>query len=193
MDSDLTLQENYNQITEFKNACDTDEVINKAFIIAKTLEGTFAQRGTHACGMVISSKPLDEDMACVTVKDTKSKERIVSTAFEMKEVDSDLKKLKLDILGLRNLGILEEADKLILKYGGKPVNFKQLDVNDEKTYKNLSDGYTSMVFQFESQLMQRIIKKVQPKSIEDLSCITALARPGSLEIEIGRASCRERV
>lgn len=192
MDSNLSLQENYEQNSTFKCACDNDEVIGRAFNIAKTLEGTFSQRGTHACGMVISSKPLDEDMACVTVKDTKSKERIVSTAFEMKEVDSDLKKLKLDILGLRNLGILEETDKLILKYGGEPVNFKQLDVNDEKTYKNLSDGYTSMVFQFESQLMQRIIKKVQPKSIEDLSCITALARPGSLDSGLTEQYIRRR-
>lgn len=192
MDSDLSLQENYDQIAEFKKACDNDEIINRAFNIAKTLEGTFAQRGTHACGLVISSKPLDEDMSCVTVKDTKSKERIVSTAFEMKEVDGDLKKLKLDILGLRNLGILEETDKLIREHGGIPIDFKNLNVNDEKTYKMLSDGYTSMVFQFESQLMQRIIKKVQPKTIEDLSCITALARPGSLDSGLTEQYIRRR-
>lgn len=181
MDSSISLKENYEQIDTFRCACENDDLINKAYKIALVLEGTFAQRGTHACGMVISSKPLDDVCPCVTVKDTKSKERITSTTFEMKEIDGDLKLLKLDILGLRNLGILEEADKFIYKNYGIALNYRNLDINDEKTYKMLSDGFTCGVFQFESPLMQRIIKQVQPKTIEDLSCITALARPSCLE------------
>lgn len=181
MDSTLSLKDNYEQIDTFRSACQTDNLINKAYNIALVLEGTYAQRGTHACGMVISSKPLDSVCPCVTVKDTKSKERIVSTTFEMKEIDGDLKLLKLDILGLRNLGILEEADKYIYKRQGVKLDYKNLDTQDSKTYKMLSDGYTCGVFQFESALMQRIIKQVQPVNIEDLSCITAMARPGCLD------------
>ena len=181
MDSTLSLKENYEQIDTFRSACQTDKLINKAYNIALVLEGTYAQRGTHACGMVISSKPLDTVCPCVTVKDTKSKERIVSTTFEMKEIDGDLKLLKLDILGLRNLGILEEADRYIYKRHSMKPDYKNLDVKDEKTYKMLSDGHTYGVFQFESPLMQRIIRQVQPVNIEDLSCITAMARPGCLD------------
>ena len=181
LDSNLSLEENYEQIDTFRSACQTDKLIEKAYKIAKILEGTYAQRGTHACGMVISSKPLDTVCPCVTVKDPKGKERIVSTTFEMKEIDGDLKLLKLDILGLRNLGVIEETDRFIKNKHGYTPDYKNLDVNDEKTYKMLSDGYTCGVFQFESPLMQRIIKQVQPVNIEDLSCITAMARPGCLD------------
>lgn len=181
LDSNLSLEENYEQIDTFRSACQTDKLIEKAYKIAKILEGTYAQRGTHACGMVVSSKPLDTVCPCVTVKDTKGKERIVSTTFEMKEIDGDLKLLKLDILGLRNLGILEEADRYIYKRHGIKVDYKNLNTKDEKTYKMLSEGHTAGVFQFESPLMQRIIRQVQPVNIEDLSCITAMARPGCLD------------
>lgn len=192
MDSNMSLQENYKEIDTFRCACDNDDLIKKAYNIALILEGTYAQRGTHACGMVISSKPLDTVCPCVTVKDTKTKERIVSTTFEMKEIDGDLKLLKLDILGLRNLGILEEADRFINKKYGSHPDYKNLNVNDEKTYKMLSDGYTCGVFQFESPLMQRIIKQVQPVNIEDLSCITAMARPGCLDSGLTETFIRRR-
>lgn len=181
MNSNLSLKENYAQIDTFRCACENDELINKAYKIALVLEGTFSQRGTHACGMVISSKSLDDVCPCVTVKDAKTGKRIVATSNEMREIDGDLKMLKLDTLGLTTLGILEEADKHILKRYGIKLDYKNLDVNDEKTYKMLSDGYTSGVFQFDSQLMQRIIRQVQPVNIEDLSCITAIARPGCLD------------
>ena len=181
MDSNMSLKQNYEEIDTFRCACQNDNLINKAYNIALILEGTYSQRGTHACGMVISSKPLSEVCPCVTVKDTKSKERIVSTTFEMKEIDGDLKLLKLDILGLRNLGIIQDTDNFIKKRYGYHPDYKKLNTDDDKTYKMLSEGYTSMVFQFESPLMQRIIKQVQPKNIEDLSCITAMARPGCLD------------
>lgn len=181
MMSDLSLEENFKQVDTFRCAIQNDDKLKQAFEIAKILEGTYAQRGLHACGMVISSKPLDEVCACVTVKDTKSGERIVATSNEMKEIDGDIKLLKLDILGLRNLTILDNADKLIRKTHGTTIDYKNLDVEDNETFELLSNGYTQCVFQFESKLMQSIIKRVQPKSIDDLSCITALARPGCLD------------
>lgn len=181
MMSDLSLEENFKQVDTFRCAIQNDDKLKQAFEIAKILEGTYAQRGLHACGMVISSKPLDEVCACVTVKDTKSGERIVATSNEMKEIDGDIKLLKLDILGLRNLTILDNTDKLIRKTHGTTIDYKNLDVEDDETFELLSNGYTQCVFQFESKLMQSIIKRVQPKSIDDLSCITALARPGCLD------------
>ena len=181
MSSELTLEENYEQIDTFRCAIKNDAKLEQAFEISKILEGTYAQRGLHACGMVISSKPLDEVCACVTVKDTKSDERIVATSNEMKEIDGDIKLLKLDILGLRNLTIIDNADKLILKTHGVSLDYKNLDVEDIETFNTLAEGHTQCTFQFESKLMQGIIKRIRPKSIEDLSCITALARPGCLD------------
>lgn len=192
MDSNLSLEENYEQIKEFKNACQSDPLVAKAYKMALKLEGTYAQIGTHACGLVISSKPLDNVCPCMTVKDSKTKERLTSTAFEMKQIDGDLKLLKFDILGLMTLNIIQETETLIKKRTGVTLDFKHLDVTDEKTYKMLSDGYTSMVFQFESPLMQRILRQVKPKSIEDLSCVTALARPGALDSGLTEQFIRRR-
>lgn len=181
MVSDLSLEENYRDIDTFRCAIQNDSKLEQAFEIAKILEGTYSQRGLHACGMVISSKPLDNVCACVTVKDTKSGERITATSNEMKEIDGDIKLLKLDVLGLRNLTIIDNADKLIYKTHGIKLDYKNLDPDDDETFKALSNGYTQCTFQFESKLMQGIIKRIKPKSIEDLSCITALARPGCLD------------
>ena len=192
MDSTLSLTENYERVNEFRSACQTDELINKAYKIALKLEGTYAQIGTHACGLVISSKPLDNVCPCMSVKDTKTKNRLISTAFEMKQVDGDLKLLKFDILGLTTLNIIQETETLIKRRTGKSPDFKHLDVTDSKTFKMLSDGYTSMVFQFESPLMQRILRQVRPVSIEDLSCVTALARPGALDSGLTEQFIRRR-
>lgn len=192
MDSTLSLTENYERVNEFRSACQTDELINKAYKIALKLEGTYAQIGTHACGLVISSKPLDNVCPCMSVKDTKTKNRLISTAFEMKQVDGDLKLLKFDILGLTTLNIIQETETLIKRRTGKSPDFKHLDVTDSKTFKMLSDGYTSMVFQFESPLMQRILRQVKPVSIEDLSCVTALARPGALDSGLTEQFIRRR-
>ena len=180
MDSTLSLKDNLEQISEFREIYNKDELIQRVYKIALKLEGTYAQIGTHACGLVISSKPLDDVCPCMTVKDTKSKNRLTSTAFEMKQIDGDIKLLKFDTLGLSTLNIIQETEELIKKRHNISTNFKKLNIEDEKTYKMLSDGYTLMVFQFESPLMQRILKQVKPNSIEDLSCVTALARPGSL-------------
>lgn len=192
LDSNLSLEENYEQIDTFRSACQTDNLINKAYKIALTLEGTYAQIGTHACGMVISSKPLNDVCPCQTVKDTKTKSRLISTAFEMKEIDGDLKLLKLDVLGLKTLSIIKEADNLILKRHGVHLDYKNLDINNKTTYKMLSEGHTAGIFQFESPLMQRIIRQVQPVNIEDLSCITALARPGALDSGLTEQYIRRR-
>ena len=192
MDSTLSLTENYERVNEFRSACQTDELINKAYKMALKLEGTYAQIGTHACGLVISSKPLDNVCPCMSVKDTKTKNRLISTAFEMKQVDGDLKLLKFDILGLTTLNIIQETETLIKRRTGKSPDFKHLDVTDSKTFKMLSDGYTSMVFQFESPLMQRILRQVKPVSIEDLSCVTALARPGALDSGLTEQFIRRR-
>ena len=181
MDSNLSLKENFENNDTLKCACKNDNNIEKAYKIALTLEGGFDRRGIHACGQIISNKPLDEICPCVSVLDTDSKDRITASAFEMKEVDGDLKMLKLDILGLRNLGIIKEADRLIKKRHGITLDYKNFDYKDEETYNALCEGNTLGVFQFESELMKRLLKKVKPNSLQDLSAVTAGGRPGPLK------------
>lgn len=192
MDSSLSLKENYEQIQEFRESINENDDLVRAYKIALKLEGTYAQRGLHACGMVISSKPLDEVCGCITVKDKKTGDRIISTTNEMKEVDGDLKLLKMDYLGLRNLSILKTADEYIQAKHGTHPDYKNLDVNDAKVYKSLSNGETLGVFQFESNLMRSILRKVKPVCIEDLSCITAMARPSCLESGLTESFIKRR-
>ncbi len=181
MDASLSLQDNYKEIDAFRCACQNDDSIKNAYEIALILEGGLDRRGIHACGQIISNKPLNEICPCVTVVDTKTKDRITASALEMKEIDGDLKMLKIDILGLRNLGIIKEADQLIKARHGISIDYKNLDYNDKLTYQNLCNGYTLGVFQFESELMRRLLKQVKPNCIQDLSAVTAGGRPGPLK------------
>lgn len=181
MDATLSLSENFENNTTLQQACKNDDLINKSYNIALVLEGGLDRRGIHACGQIISNQPLDEICPCVTVNDVKTKNRIVASTFEMKEVDGDLKLMKLDILGLRNLGIIKEADRLIEQRHGVKIDYKNLDYSDKKTYEMLCQGYTLGVFQFESELMKRLLKQVKPSCLQDLSAVTAGGRPGPLK------------
>lgn len=181
MSADMSLKDNYEQIDTFRCACENDESIEKAYKLALVLEGGLDRRGVHACGQIISNKPLEQICPCVTVTDSKTKNRITASAFEMKEIDGDLKMLKLDILGLRNLSVIKEADKLIKERHNTTVDYKNLDYKDAETYKTLCEGNTLGVFQFESELMKRLLKQVKPNCLQDLSAVTAGGRPGPLK------------
>ena len=181
MSADMSLKDNYEQIDTFRCACENDDNIKKAYDLALVLEGGLDRRGVHACGQIISNKPLEQICPCVTVTDSKTKNRITASAFEMKEIDGDLKMLKLDILGLRNLSIIKETDRLIKERHNKVVDYKNLDYQDEETYKTLCEGSTLGVFQFESELMKRLLKQVKPNCLQDLSAVTAGGRPGPLK------------
>lgn len=178
MDSELSLKENFEQ--EDLKPLLQQPLIKKIYDTALVLEGGISNTGLHACGQIISNKPFNEILPCVT-SNNGEKHRVKASTFEMKEVDGDLKLLKLDILGLRNLGVLKEATHLIKDRYGIDIDFKSFDFKDGKTYAELSKGNSCGVFQFESQLMQRLLKSVKPRCLEDLSIVTSIGRPASLQ------------
>lgn len=178
MDSELSLKENFQQ-EDLKPLLE-DPKIKKIYDIALVLEGGIANTGLHACGQIISNKPFNEILPCIT-SNNGGKHRVKASSFEMKEIDGDLKLLKLDILGLRNLGVLKEATHLIKQRHNIDLDFKSFDFKDGKTYAELSKGNSCGVFQFESQLMQRLLKSVKPRCLEDLSIVTSIGRPASLQ------------
>ncbi|MBI3273651.1 MAG: DNA polymerase III subunit alpha, partial [Candidatus Colwellbacteria bacterium] len=108
-------------------------------------------------------------------------ENSVITQFEMHSVE-DLGLLKIDLLGLKNLTIIEETIRLIKETNDLVLNISTIPLNDAETYKLLQTGETTGVFQFESAGMRRYMKDLEPTELEDLIALVALYRPGTMEL-----------
>jgi DNA polymerase-3 subunit alpha len=162
-------------VPELKAAVERDPQTKKVIEIALRLEGCARHSSVHAAGVVISPQPLEE-LIPVAVN---SKHEF-TTQFEM----SDLEKtgmLKMDFLGLTTLSIINQCCKTIREMHDREIVWSEIPLDDEKTYKLFGQGRTEAVFQFESTGMQEICRKLKPKSIEDLSALNALYRPGPLD------------
>ncbi|HLL73673.1 MAG TPA: DNA polymerase III subunit alpha [Pyrinomonadaceae bacterium] len=162
-------------VPELKQAFETDAQVKKVIDIARRLEGCARHSSVHAAGVVISPKPLEE-LIPVAVNNKQE----FTTQFEM----SDLEKtgmLKMDFLGLTTLTIIDQCCKTIREMHDREIDWHEIPLDDEKTYELFGQGHTEAIFQFESTGMQEICRKLKPKSIEDLSALNALYRPGPLD------------
>ncbi|HMX30415.1 MAG TPA: DNA polymerase III subunit alpha, partial [Blastocatellia bacterium] len=137
--------------------------------------GNARHSSVHAAGVVISPKPLYELIPVCTGQNDE-----LVTQFVM----SDLEKtgmLKMDFLALTTLTIIEDCLVTIEKEKGERPDLAQISLTDEKALKLFSDGMLNAVFQFESSGMVEICRKLRPESLEDLSALNALYRPGPLD------------
>jgi DNA polymerase-3 subunit alpha len=142
---------------------------------AKFLIGLPRQSGTHAAGIIISSIPIDE-----IIPVSSGGNGLIQSQYPAKHLE-DLGLIKIDILGLRNLTILNEIKNQIMKSRSQEINFRNIPLDDQETFKLLIKGETSSIFQFESNGMIDTLKKVRPSSIVDLASAMALFRPGPME------------
>jgi len=168
-----SITEALEQVPELKSAVDTNPAIKRLIDIGIQLEGLGRHTSTHAAGVVISRDPLS------TVVPLIKNDGQVVTQFQM----SDLEKvglLKMDILGLRNLTVVDDCLKLIKTRRKISVDLNQLDVDDLPTYDLLCSGETAGVFQLEGRGMRQLIKDLQPRVFEDIIALLALYRPGPL-------------
>ena len=132
--------------------------------------------GVHAAGVVISPRPLIE---LVPLHKTKNDE--IVTAFDMVAIEK-MGLLKMDFLGLTTLTILEDTLKLIAQTRGERLTLEAIALEDQETYEKVfHKGLTSGVFQFESHGMRDVLRRYQPSSIEDLTALNALYRPGPIQ------------
>ena len=152
-----------------------DPECEKALEKAILIENTIRNKGVHAAGLVISNQNL-----AGMVPLARGKNGEVVSQYEMNDLES-MGLVKMDILGIRNLTFLNEAQKEINIQGHECDIYDLSDKEDDKkTFKLLTKGYTDGVFQFESSTAVGLLKKIKPKSIEDLAIINALNRPGPL-------------
>lgn len=160
---------------ELKSLYDSDPEIKKLVDMAKSIEGIKNNIGMHAAGVIISHKPLNE-----IVPVQPSKEGIIITEYPMADLEK-LGLLKMDFLGLRNLTIIDKTIKMVKKRTGKDIDINHIPLDDKKTYKMLTKGETSGVFQLESSGMRKLVRDLKPSVFEDLGALVALFRPGPLE------------
>ncbi len=132
--------------------------------------------GVHAAGVVISPRPLTD---LVPLFRTKNDE--IVTAFDMVAIEK-MGLLKMDFLGLTTLTILDDTLKLIAQVRGEQLKLEELPLTDHETYvKVFHSALTSGVFQFESHGMRDVLRRYQPNTIEDLTALNALYRPGPIQ------------
>ncbi len=165
LDESGPLQEAYEKEIQVRELIDT----------ALKLEGLVRNSGVHAAGVVISPMPLTD---LVPLHKTKNDE--IVTAYDMKAVEK-MGLLKMDFLGLTTLTILDDALKLIAQRGAA-IDLETIPLDDPKTYESVfHTGLTSGIFQFESGGMTDVLRRYKPNSIDDLTALNALYRPGPIQ------------
>ena len=160
------LQEAYEGTPQIKELID----------IAKKLEDLVRGAGVHASAVVIAPRPLTE-----LVPVSRSKNEEIVTAYDMKAVEK-MGLLKMDFLGLTTLTVISDCLKMIAKNRGEQVDMARVPLDDQKTYEQVFHrALTSGVFQFESGGMRDVLRRYKPTTVEDLTALNALYRPGPIQ------------
>jgi DNA polymerase-3 subunit alpha len=181
----ITLDEALDQSGELKQAYQSDTAVRELIDIARKLEGTNRNAGTHAAGVVIANGPLSDYVPLQRVvrkgedAGSRSGEAVVTTQWVM----GDLEKvglLKMDFLGLGTLTLLDKAVRLIEKTRNEKIDVYKLPLDDPETYRLLQRGDAKGVFQLESDGIRELLKRLKPDNIRDIIVLNALYRPGPL-------------
>lgn len=158
---------------ELRELYGNDPQIKELIDTAVRLEGMPRHASTHAAGVVISDKPIAEYVP-LAVND-----EAVVTQYTMTALD-ELGLLKMDFLGLRNLTVIADTEKYIRKTY-PDFDIEKIPLDDKETYAMMGKGGTDGVFQFESDGMKSVLRQFGPESIEDLTAILSLYRPGPMD------------
>ncbi len=161
---------------KLQEARDSDPMVARLLEIAQKLEGLYRHASTHAAGMVIGDRPLDELVPLY--RDPKSSFPI--TQFNWKLVEA-AGLVKFDFLGLKTLTVLQKAVALIKRGRGLDVDLAALPLDDKKSYELLARADTVGVFQLEGTGMRDSLKRLRPDRFEDIIAMVALYRPGPMD------------
>ena len=174
---------------ELREKYDGDFRVKKIIDTAKAVEGMPRHASTHAAGVVISKKNLNEYVPLYLA------DKGVSTQFTMNTIE-ELGLLKMDFLGLRNLTVIQDALAMIKENQGVEIDFSKMDYDDPKVYEIISAGNTEGLFQLESPGMTQFMKNQKPDGFEDIVAGISLYRPGpmaSIPTYIANKKCPEGI
>ena len=169
----ITLKEALEVSPQLKEKYDNDERVKKLIDTAMSLEGMPRNTSTHAAGVVITADPV-----CTYVPLSRNDDTIV-TQYTMTTIE-ELGLLKMDFLGLRNLTVIRDAELQIQKFN-PDFSMDNIPDDDPETFKMLAEGKTQGVFQLESAGMTGVCVGMKADSIEDITAIVALYRPGPMD------------
>ena len=158
-----------------KDQYNGDEEIKRLIDLALQLEGLYRNASTHAAGVVIGDRPLDQLVPLF--RDTDSAESMPATQFNMKWVEP-AGLVKFDFLGLKTLTVIEKACDLI---GRDKIDIAKLPLDNRRTFELLARGDSLGVFQIEGSGMRDVLRKLKPDRFEDIIALVALYRPGPME------------
>ncbi len=170
-----SIERTMNEVPQFKQMADEDETVGQLVEIAKALEGLFRHASTHAAGIVIGDRPLQELLPLY--RDPRSDMPV--TQYNLKWVEP-AGLVKFDFLGLKTLTTIRYAVDMV-KQRGIELDIDAIDIEDAATYKLYARGDTYGIFQFESAGMRRALMDLKPDRIEDLIAMNALYRPGPMD------------
>lgn len=162
---------------EFRTAV-SDDKWKKVLEAAKAIEHRTKTLGTHACGIIVSAKPLLETTPMM--RDKKTGKYKTQWAYPQLE---EMGLIKLDLLGLDTVNLIHQTLENIIKKGKEPPNILDLfagDRNDKKTYELLAKGETEGIFQLASPGMKDLLRRMNPRDFEDIVAVSALYRPGPM-------------
>lgn len=170
-----TLEEALVQEPQLQRAREDDETVGRLMDIALKLEGLYRHASTHAAGIIIGDRPLDQLIPLY--RDPKSD--MLVTQFSMKYVEM-AGLVKFDFLGLKTLTILEKAAEMARSQGSN-VEISKIPLDDSKTFELLRNVQTSGVFQLEGQGMRDVLRRLKPDRFEEIIALVALYRPGPMD------------
>ncbi|MBR2583152.1 MAG: DNA polymerase III subunit alpha [Oscillospiraceae bacterium] len=169
----MTIDEALRLSKPLKELYDGDEKMKKLIDTARALEGMPRHASTHAAGVVITERPVYEYVPLA-----KNDESVVCQ-YQMTTLE-ELGLLKMDFLGLRNLTVLKDAEDMVRRHT-PDFRIDAVPDDDKETFRMLSEGKTSGVFQLESAGMTGVCTSLKPQSIEDITAVIALYRPGPMD------------
>jgi len=172
---DSTLEAAIKAVPELRELRDKNTKIAQLLSIAQKLEGQVRNASIHAAGVVITPRPLIEFVPLY-----QSVKGEITTQFAMGDVEA-IGLLKMDMLGLRNLTVIDDALKLITKDTGEVLDIGGIPLDDRDTFALFQAGNTDGVFQFESPGMKDLLRNFKPEVFRDLIALNALYRPGPLK------------
>ena len=171
----IELQEAIDKEPKLKELEDNDPKIRRILHISKKLEGLYRHASIHAAGVIITNEPLVS--YCPLYKGREG-EQVVQ--FD-KDFSEKIGLVKFDFLGLKTLTVIDNAVKFIRRDHDPKFNIEDIDMTDQAVFRLIGDGDTTGVFQLESSGMKDLCKRIKPDSIDDITAINALYRPGPME------------
>ncbi|MDR1271427.1 MAG: DNA polymerase III subunit alpha [Clostridiales Family XIII bacterium] len=172
-DLSMTLEKAIVQEPKLKQLIKEDPEVKELFGYARVLEGKSRHAGTHAAGVVITRKPVDEYVPLFNSKNG------ISTQYTMGTIEN-LGLMKMDFLGLRNLSVINDALEMVREDHGVDIDFSTVGMDDAETYALIAAGNTDGVFQLENGGMREFMKKMKPSCFEDITVGISLYRPGPM-------------